>query len=454
MKPLNNILITLVVLVVVMYVAVFDGAVYSSSYTADSVRYMRMAENIKAGHLMNPDGIAGGEGWFAIWPIGYPVVVAATSAVTGLDGFWASKVISILCAFVMLIIFWRRGKDAFPLLAFSIVNLAYLKITRSTLSEPLFMVLLVAIGFVVEGIVTTTKEGGIDWRRATALWGLFVAVFLVRYVGFFVPAWVVVAVLLCRVERGALGTVAAAVVGAWIFDVSYWMMNKVMCGYVSGYGRALPKETGMELIRMVASAELHELQAYVILAILVACLWFVGSRSIPRREIDRHDLFAAHKGWIGFVIIGVQYHAALVFMRCRQSFDVLGFRLLYPGTLMIVIGLVLLLTQTISRFRVWSCVEFVNAIPLRRFGSFLLVVVLFGCWLLHGELQLRSALGINVYSLGRPYPELRKQLLEKYANVPSGTKLNIGCSCCDEDFMIAALRPDLIIETVENWDNR
>lgn len=63
MKLSNNILLAITVVTIGVYVAVFEGGLWGSSYTADSVRYMRMAENIKAGYFMNPNGLAGGEGW-------------------------------------------------------------------------------------------------------------------------------------------------------------------------------------------------------------------------------------------------------------------------------------------------------------------------------------------------------------------------------------------------------
>ena len=122
MRIPNTSLLALAIMFLMAWVAVLDGGLLSSSYTADSVRYMRMAENIKAGHFMNPNGLAGGEGWFAIWPIGYPVVLAAVSAVSGLDVYWASKAVSLLCAIAMLLIFWKFAKDAFPILALALVS--------------------------------------------------------------------------------------------------------------------------------------------------------------------------------------------------------------------------------------------------------------------------------------------------------------------------------------------
>ena len=444
----NSMLLAATVVAIVSYIAVFEGGVLSSSYTADSVEYMRMAENIKAGHLMNNNGIAGGKGWFAAWPIGYPLTLAAISKVTGLDVFWASKIVSILCAVTMLILFLRNVKDSFPILALTLLNLAYLKISRSSLSEPLFMVLLVGLGFV--GAHLSNKVGSrIDWRSAIVLFFLFVGLFLVRYVGFFAPIWLGVTVVVCRFGRGVVGTVAVAGVGAWVFDILYWMMNKIMCGYVSGFGRALPRETGMELFRMIVEAEIHELQAFGIMAFLVACLWFAGSRLMAKGEGARCNLACkGEDGWLVFVLIGAMYHATIVFMRCRQSFDALGFRLLYPGTLMIVIGVVLLLRHA-SYFGARDWTRSLNGIPLGRFMVLLICVMLFGCWLLYGELQLRRALGIETYSLGRPYRELREALLVKYGDIPSGTCLKIGCSCCGEEFLIAALRPDLMVETIE-----
>ena len=441
----NRLCLAFAVVAIVSWVAIAEGGLLASSYTADSVRYMRMAENIKAGHLMNPNGIVGSDGWFAIWPIGYPTVLAAISMLTGLEVFWASKLISVLCTMGLLFLFWKRGGAAFPLLALGLVNLAYLKISRSSLSEPLFMLVLVAIGFVAADISERQRCDGFDWHSFFMLWLLFVGLFLVRYVGFFAPVWIGAALLLGRCRRSVIKTISFAGAAAWVVDGAYWLMNKTMCGFVSGYGRSLPKETGRELLQMVIAAEMHELQAYGILWFLAICLWFV----IWRNRTQSQD--SNGKGFSGriFIVAGLLYHATVVFMRCRQSFDPLGFRLLYPGTLMIVVGIVLWMTQRGGHSGMLNWIRCVEAIPKKYFIPWLVIFMLFGGWILHGELQLRDALGMSVYRLGDSYPNLKERMLAKYKEVPAGTRVNIGCSCCDEDFIIAALRPDIIIETTE-----
>ena len=55
--------------------------------------------------------------------------------------------------------------------------------------------------------------------------------------------------------------VAIAAAVAWTFEGGYLLMNRAMCGFVSGYERPVAPESAQELVRMTLAAEFHELQA-------------------------------------------------------------------------------------------------------------------------------------------------------------------------------------------------
>ena len=138
----NSLLLALSVVAVVAWVAIVEGGLVSSFYISDSVNYMRLAENIKAGNWMNQHGLAGRNGWFAVWPVGYPALLAAFSSVFRIESFWASKVFSVVCSVSLLTLFWKCARRQFPILALMLLNLAYLKISRGSLSEQPFIVLM------------------------------------------------------------------------------------------------------------------------------------------------------------------------------------------------------------------------------------------------------------------------------------------------------------------------
>ncbi len=131
---------------------------------------------------------------------------------------------------------------------------------------------------------------------------------------------------------------------------------------------------------------------------------------------------------------GVAYQFTMIVMRYAGSCSQLGYRFLYPGTLLVAIGL---------------CVRFGNLLQLRKVNvgwtrSLALgcIVFLVGINLLDAELEVRRALGIPLYGKGRPYLEIKKELLEKYRNVKSGELIHLK-GLCDEDLPIISLRPDL-----------
>ena len=110
----NSLLLALSVVAVVAWVAIVEGGLVSSFYISDSVNYMRLAENIKAGNWMNQHGLAGRNGWFAVWPVGYPALLAAFSSVFRIESFWASKVFSVACSVSLLTLFWKCARRQFP----------------------------------------------------------------------------------------------------------------------------------------------------------------------------------------------------------------------------------------------------------------------------------------------------------------------------------------------------
>ncbi len=451
----NNLLLALAVVAVVAWVAIAEGGLLSSFYISDSVNYMRLAENIKAGNWMNQHGLAGRDGWFAVWPVGYPMLLAAFSSVFRLEPFWTSKVLSVICCMSLLFLFWKCARRQFPVLALMLVNLAYLKISRGSLSEQPFIVLMACMGFAVDGIARSEelKLGRDSIRRIVLLALSFVALFLLRYVGAVAPIWAGVAVALASlvsrrgrwlgvlIRRASEVAIAAAV--AWALEGGYLLMNREMCGYISGYERPPAPESVQELIRMTLSAEFHELQAYGIclfLGFLIVLVYRMYVEKLNKK--DDRELPAGHfPSGLVFVVIGVMFHATMIFMRSRHFFNPLGFRLLYPGTFLVTIGGVLIISKKLNI----DWLSMVEVLPRRVVAGYCVVLTLFGAGLLHGELYLRSLCGLGVYGIGDSYQVVKKRVLEKYAMVPSGSNVKLQCDFDGEDFLIAYLRPDLMV---------
>lgn len=451
----NSLLLALSVVAVVAWVAIVEGGLVSSFYISDSVNYMRLAENIKAGNWMNQHGLAGKNGWFAVWPVGYPALLAAFSSVFRIESFWASKVFSVVCSVSLLTLFWECARRQFPILALMLLNLAYLKISRGTLSEQPFIVLMACLGFAVDRIVRCEESelGKESVRRIVLLALSFTGLFLIRYVGAIAPVWagvaVVVALMADRKEVGLrvsfrrILEVSIAAFVAWMIESVYLLVNRAMCGFVSGYERPVAPESAQELIRMTLAAEFHELQAYGICLFLGLVLVL-----LCRMHTAKHDKTGAlespyvpYPSGLVFVTIGIMFHATMIVMRSRHFFNPLGFRLLYPGTFLVTIGCILIMSQKLKI----DWMAMLGVLPRRVVAGFCVILTMFGVWLLHGELQLRGLCGISVYGKGDPYQVVKKRVLEKYSAVPSGSAVKLQCDFDGEDFLLAYLRPDLMV---------
>ena len=245
-------------------------------------------------------------------------------------------------------------------------------------------------------------------------------------------------VLIRRISEVAI---AAAV--AWAFEGGYLLMNKAMCGFVSGYERSVAPESAQELIRMTLSAEFHELQAYGICLFLGFLLVLLYRMYVAKadREGNTVATSAPCSLELVFIVIGVMFHATMIVMRSRHFFNPLGFRLLYPGTFLVTIGCVLIISQKLKI----DWMVMLEMLPRRVVAGFCVVITLFGVWLLHGELQLRRLCGLGIYGVGEPYQVVKKRVLEKYSMVASGSKVKLQCDFDGEDFLLAYLRPDLMV---------
>lgn len=417
MPKVYNTVIALMVVVVIALVAIWNGYIETAFWTSDSLQYLRCAENLKC--VISSREWCGE--WFATWPIGYPVAIAVVSGCTGLDAFVASKMIGVLATGGLLFVFCRYFRSLFPVLALSLLNLAYLKTVRGTQSEQLFFPLIVLLMCVS--------------RRILPLCILFVGLFLVRYVGVFAPIWLMVGLAVSgERDKSTWRNVSVAACLAWGLEGVYLVVNKLGCGSFTGMARDTLRTGFGDFVRDVCAAEFHEIQAYGLLVFWAIILLLVcgGGRTEKSEGLSlRRRQYGDWRSWVG---AGVAYHLTMIVMRYAGSCSQLGYRFLYPGTLLIVIGL---------------CVRFGDLLQLRKvnLGWARLVVLacmvfLVGLNLLDVELEARRALGMSLYGKGRPYLEIKKELLEKYKDVKSGELIHLK-GLCDEDLPIIYLRPDL-----------
>ena len=327
----RGIAIACIVLAITAYVAFWEGCFGACSCTTDGVYYMRFAER------MLGNGCA--DGWFAAWPVGYPTVLAVVRGITGIDVFVASKVVGVVMCASMLLLFLRFGGNAFPLLAIGLVNLAFLKIWRGTLSEQCFIPALVLAAFVI-----SDSRRGMRVKKIASWAILFLLAFMFRYVGVFAPIWAMGAILFAKVisgqeqgkeagsgERPRLIDVFAAGCVAWIFEGGYLLLNKLNTGSVTGMTRFdLAKDAGA-LARNIVGACCREMQVFVLLGVWLLTL-FLLSRGCARQKTfgnEANSGIVLHRvvDWraLFFVGMGFMYLLTIVSLSVVGNFDELGF---------------------------------------------------------------------------------------------------------------------------------
>lgn len=141
--------------------------------TVDSGYYLASATNILQGN-----GHRYAENyrlvWNSIFPMGYPVVIALISFLSGLSVLWASKVVNVLASGVLLVLAWRWFNPNRAILLGCILLLGqFIKLWAHTWSEPLFLCLLLAWAYYF-------------FNFPTRYWPVFflgMAIMLVRYAG-------------------------------------------------------------------------------------------------------------------------------------------------------------------------------------------------------------------------------------------------------------------------------
>jgi hypothetical protein len=147
----------------------------------DSTYYLRLSKNLLSGEgfsiadYQSPDG----KSFFAIWPIGYPVLIFMVSKLTGLGIVWASKILNLIIIGVILLLFRNifRGNAHWAGLIFFID--ANIELFTFTWSEVPFILFLICTSLLLYKSIET--KGKTLWLAGLLLSGI--ALFMMRYIG-------------------------------------------------------------------------------------------------------------------------------------------------------------------------------------------------------------------------------------------------------------------------------
>ena len=197
--------------------------------------------------------------YFAIWPIGYPLLIAAISILTGTSVFWASKILNIiLIGFLFLILrsLFKNNAYVYGLIFFFS---SYLEITSFTWSENFFLTSIVFFGYSITRLMTSTKSLKIS---LVLILLSSILLFLARYVGVFsigVLFWIYIYFLYFKIDKKKAKVVLCAFLFNIIFVFLYLYNNYLQTELITGINRPSSVEANIELIKMLFVALFIEL---------------------------------------------------------------------------------------------------------------------------------------------------------------------------------------------------
>ena len=209
----------------------------------DSEFYLRTASNILEGRgllgpVTYPFDKATPEYYFAIWPAGYPLLIAGISWAFACPPLVASKIINMLAlGTIFLLCFrWIGPKAWFPLLAFCSFDM--LEVFSYSWSEPPFLAFVIFFCFLMHQSLQQEQPRFFTLQLIFCLIGLF----LLRYAGliYFFLAGSFALYFLLKNDSRRFKRFTAALAVASIFVLIYFYNNYLQTGFSTGGARIYP----------------------------------------------------------------------------------------------------------------------------------------------------------------------------------------------------------------------
>lgn len=225
----------------------------------DSVYYLRMARNLL--HGIHPMFIAhrfGGDLGYhvAMWPVGYPALMAGVSRVLPVDLFLASKLVTVLMVGLACYALHRvAGRLAWIYAAVFLVA-PVLNMAARTISEISFVALLVLYILALHAFYRSSSAAA--WIGITIC---PVGLFVLRYIGLYAVGLLGILGLVLLIRR-QIADVARCAVSAVItvaVAVAYLLYNRSLTGHMTGRNRLEYHETLPEVLRAVTTAHVQHL---------------------------------------------------------------------------------------------------------------------------------------------------------------------------------------------------
>lgn len=328
----------LTISVFILLVSYFNSDGYLSP---DSTNYLSVAQNLinGNGYIIPSDRIQP----FAVWPVGYPTLIAIIAFVTGLTVFWASKLLNIILIVSIFLLLRKYYKENAYLVAMIFTWGSYITLYFYTWSETVFILSLILVSISIYEFIKTDKPTLLNYvfiLLSTLL------LFFSRYIGVFgfgLVGLLGVYYFFNKKFLISLRLVLISVIGLGIMGYILYI-NYTLTGYPTGMPRIKSPETNIELLLSLIKAFFYEFtlpvhsggfKALLIFGFQITILimgYKLYGLKINKANSNNYRLE------IIFSIIGIVYLFFIILMRWLSQFDEFSFRLLGPGTILLYIA--------------------------------------------------------------------------------------------------------------------
>ena len=334
---------------VVLVVSIWGGSLahHRGLVTYDSDYYLRQAAFFVEGRGLHSLGELEPEP-FTTWPLGYPLAIAGAAKLTGLSVFWAAKVVDTAAALICIVLLLYALPRTGGMASVAWLSGGIITTFSATYAEGIFILAML--------VATLALARLLDRESASAAVILATAVaaaFCIRYVGLvlLVP---VLAGCLWAAAKGrprAVRLLVGSLVGAAVPIGAYLWLNYVISGALLP-GAARRRESLLVFIYESAKALVAEVNfvfvyvphprhpillaafaAVIVLTVAVSLQMTVRGRGAGRGlgRLDSGERVTI----VVLALTGVFFWASMVLLKSSRDFNVLGARLLAPGTVLV-----------------------------------------------------------------------------------------------------------------------
>ena len=353
-KIIDYVFIILIIIYVSTYILISSFSETNGFITGDSANYLRLSERILGGHgFFNPPNgrQEAVDEWFALWPIGYPMLISSIAWILGVSTFLASKILNILLlSSSILLLYFNLGRSGL-IVSLMLLTAGTLRNYTMTWSEAPFLTALIVLCLYLGKILNGNIK--VNNRNFFFLSILMILPFLFRYIGIFViaPTFLIAINLIFQGRKRESILTLLSIFFTIIFALIYFINNFYLTGYSTGMIRtSVPYEDYYALLNNLIFGIIREFvlilpywdptnfkQNIIVIVWLVIVLFsiFLFSRNIPKLKLKDFNISFSYV----FMIFGFAYLIAFIFVSFNAYFNKFSPRLLDPGFSLFFIGL-------------------------------------------------------------------------------------------------------------------